>query len=264
WLRAGDRVALLGANGTGKSSLLRQCWRELAAQSPQAGWYCHPGASIAYYDQSLQQLADDATLSDALYPLAPLPETTRRQALIRAGFPYARHGQQVHSLSGGERARLLFLALSLGSHHMLWLDEPTNHLDLAGKEELAEAIAAFPGGVLLVSHDRELIERSCNRFWLIRDGRIQEAHSAERAYAELLGDAPSPAADKASLAAPAMGQAPASPADDEEALLARWYELDALLAADLARKPRHQTPRLQQLWRDELARLTDQLGLVGS
>lgn len=146
WLRAGDRVALLGANGTGKSSLLRQCWRELTMQSPQAGWYCHPGASIAYYDQSLQQLADDTTLSDALYPLAPLPEVTRRQALIRAGFPYARHGQQVHTLSGGERARLLFLALSLGSHHMLWLDEPTNHLDLAGKEELADAIAAFPGG----------------------------------------------------------------------------------------------------------------------
>lgn len=118
--------------------------------------------------------------------------------------------------------------------------------------------------MLLVSHDRELIERSCNRFWLIRDGRIQEAHSAERAYAELLGDAPSPTADKASLAAPAMGQAPAGPADDEETLLARWYELDALLAADLARKPRHQTPRLQQQWRDELTRLTDQLGLVGS
>ena len=61
-----------------------------------------------------------------------------------------------------------------------------------------------------------------------------------------------------------MGQAPAGQADDEEALLARWYELDALLAADLARKPRHQTPRLQQQWRDELTRLTDQLGLVGS
>ncbi|MNG01925.1 hypothetical protein D3C84_849260 [compost metagenome] len=61
-----------------------------------------------------------------------------------------------------------------------------------------------------------------------------------------------------------MGQAQAGPADDEEALLARWYELDALLAADLARKPRHQTPRLQQQWRDELTRLTDQLGLVGS
>ncbi|WP_322862500.1 ABC-F family ATP-binding cassette domain-containing protein [Aeromonas allosaccharophila] len=260
WLRAGDKVALLGANGTGKSSLLRQCWRELATQSPQTGWYCHPGASIAYYDQSLQQLADDATLSDVLYPLAPLPETIRRQALIRAGFPYARHGQQVHTLSGGERARLLFLALSLGSHHMLWLDEPTNHLDLAGKEELAEAIAAFPGGVLLVSHDRELIERSCNRFWLIRDGRIQEAHSAERAYAELLDAEVSPLQPTSDTQAAAHLRSTCQ-GEDEEMLLARWYELDALLTADLARKPRHQTPRLQQQWRNELRQLTGLLGL---
>ncbi|MDM5124229.1 ABC-F family ATP-binding cassette domain-containing protein [Aeromonas rivipollensis] len=262
WLRAGDRVALLGANGTGKSSLLRQCWRELRDQGPDEGWYRHPGASIAYYDQSLQQLDGDATLSDALYPLAPLPEVTLRQALIRAGFPYSRHGQRVHALSGGERARLLFLALSLASHHLLWLDEPTNHLDLAGKEELAEALNAFPGGVLLVSHDRDLIERSCNRFWLIRDGRIQEAHSAERAYAELIDHQQRVVAEGPS--GHDARQAPASTVDDEEALLARWYELDALLAADLARKPRHQTPRLRQEWRHELARLAGLLGLVES
>lgn len=258
-LRAGDRVALLGANGTGKSSLLRQCWRELREQLPPEGWYAHPGASIAYYDQSLRQLADDATLSDALYPLAPLPEATRRQALIRAGFPYARHGQRVHSLSGGERARLLFLALSLGSHHMLWLDEPTNHLDLAGKEELAEALLQFAGGVLLISHDRALIERSCNRFWLIKEGRIVEAHSAERAYAELLDDQPLCPVNTA----PGTAAAPrAATGEDEEARLARWYELEALLAADLARKPKHQTPRLQQQWRDELQRLAGLLGLA--
>ncbi|WP_348687003.1 ABC-F family ATP-binding cassette domain-containing protein [Aeromonas bestiarum] len=259
WLRAGDRVALLGANGTGKSSLLRQCWGEVCDQRPAEGWYRHPGASIAYYDQSLQQLDDAATLTDALYPLAPLPEVSLRQALIRAGFPYSRHGQRVATLSGGERARLLFLALSLASHHLLWLDEPTNHLDLAGKEELAEALTGFAGGVLLVSHDRDLIERSCNRFWVIRQGRIHEAHSAERAYAELLGDAPDrPAAD--AQANDARGEDP-MPEHDDEAQLARWYELDALLAADLARKPKHQTPRLQQGWRDELGRLADLLGL---
>lgn len=259
WLRAGDRVALLGANGTGKSSLLRQCWGEVCAQQPAEGWYRHPGASIAYYDQSLQQLDGDATLTDALYPLAPLPEVTLRQALIRAGFPYSRHGQRVATLSGGERARLLFLALSLASHHLLWLDEPTNHLDLAGKEELAEALTGFAGGVLLVSHDRDLIERSCNRFWVIREGRIHEAHSAERAYAELLGDAPDrPAADAQANDA---GREDPMPEHDDEALLARWYELDALLAADLARKPKHQTLRLQQEWRDELERLAGLLGL---
>lgn len=260
WLRAGDRVALLGANGTGKSSLLRQCWGEVCDQRPAEGWYRHPGASIAYYDQALQQLDGDATLTNALYPLAPLPEVSLRQALIRSGFPYSRHGQRVATLSGGERARLLFLALSLASHHLLWLDEPTNHLDLAGKEELAEALTGFAGGVLLVSHDRDLIERSCNRFWVIRQGRIHEAHSAERAYAELLGDAPDrPAAD--AHANEARGEDP-MPEHDDEALLARWYELDALLAADLTRKPKHQTPRLQQEWRHELGRLAGLLGLA--
>ncbi|WP_406850009.1 ABC-F family ATP-binding cassette domain-containing protein [Chromobacterium phragmitis] len=193
WLRPGDRVALLGANGAGKSSLLRQCWADIQTGEPRAGWRWHPAARIAYYDQSLRQLADEATLIDALYPLSPLPETARRQALIAAGFAYPRHGQKVESLSGGERARLLFLALSLASHHLLWLDEPTNHLDLDGKRELAEALAAFPGGALLVSHDRELIEAACNRFWVLRDGRLTEWPDADAAYAALFS-APAPAA----------------------------------------------------------------------
>ena len=257
WLRSGDRVALLGANGAGKSSLLRQCWRELCEQRQGEGWYRHPAASIAYYDQSLQQLDDQATLTDALYALAPLPAISLRQALIRAGFPYARHGQRVHALSGGERARLLFLALSLASHHLLWLDEPSNHLDLEGKEELAEALAQFAGGVLLISHDRDLIERSCNRFWVIREGRILEAHGAEQAYAELRGDSLPPGG----IAPHEAPTEETTRAEGDEALLARWYELDGLLAADLARKPRHQTPRLQQGWRDELRLLAERLGL---
>lgn len=257
WLRSGDRVALLGANGAGKSSLLRQCWRELCEQRQGEGWYRHPAASIAYYDQSLQQLDGQATLTDALYALAPLPAISLRQALIRAGFPYARHGQRVHALSGGERARLLFLALSLASHHLLWLDEPSNHLDLEGKEELAEALAQFAGGVLLISHDRELIERSCNRFWVIREGRILEAHGAEQAYAELRGDSLPPGG----IAPHEAPTEETTRVEGDEVLLARWYELDGLLAADLARKPRHQTPRLQQGWRDELQRLAERLGL---
>jgi hypothetical protein len=95
---------------------------------------------------------------------------------------------------------------------------------------------------------------------VIRQGRIHEAHSAERAYAELLGDAPDrPAAD--AHANEARGEDP-MPEHDDEALLARWYELDALLAADLTRKPKHQTPRLQQEWRHELGRLAGLLGLA--
>ncbi|HBH16529.1 MAG TPA: ABC transporter ATP-binding protein, partial [Leclercia adecarboxylata] len=78
-----------------------------------------------YYDQTLHQLADDATLIDALEPFAPNPQD-RKMALISAGFAWARHGQKVSTLSGGERSRLLFIGLTLARFSLLMLDEPTN------------------------------------------------------------------------------------------------------------------------------------------
>ncbi|WP_043637413.1 ABC-F family ATP-binding cassette domain-containing protein [Chromobacterium haemolyticum] len=255
-LRSGDKVALLGANGAGKSSLLRQCWRDWLQGEAGAGWRPHPAARIAYYDQSLRRLDDAATLPDALYSFAPLSDAERRQALISAGFAYARHGQTVATLSGGERARLLFLALSLASYHLLWLDEPTNHLDLDGKRELAEELAGFAGGFLLVSHDRELIEQSCNRFWVVSDGRLREWPDAAGAYAQLFSP---PAVAAATEPPPTVGEAPAPSGAERQ--LERLYQLEALLSADLARKPKHQKPQLQQQWRREMGALERELGL---
>ncbi|PHV19776.1 ABC transporter [Janthinobacterium sp. BJB446] len=263
WLKPGDRVALLGANGSGKSSLLRLCWQAIQAQEERSDLRYHKAANIGYYDQSLKQLADTADLSDALYPFAVQNEAARsqvarKQALIAAGFPYARHGQTVATLSGGERARLLFLGLSLASYHLLLLDEPSNHLDMQGKAELGQALLSFAGGCLLVSHDRDLIETACNRYWVVADGGLEEWPDAASAYARLrLED----------------GQAPPSPARMETAALAlahsdvdqqleRLCELEQLLAQDLARKPRHQKPASQQAWQDEIACLNRALGIT--
>ncbi|WP_374334568.1 ATP-binding cassette domain-containing protein [Leeia sp.] len=255
YVRSGDRIALLGANGCGKSSLLRLLWQQLQQPTEDSTIRTHPAARVGYYDQSQQQLRDDASLSDALRPYCSLQDAERRQALIRAGFAYPRHGQQVDTLSGGERARLMFLALSLGSHHLLLLDEPSNHLDLEGKEALAEQLNQFSGALLLVSHDRALIEASCNRFWLIHQGQLVEWSSAEQAWLQLGQHKSASLGSSSAAASHASGE-------EEEALLQTLLTLEARLEADLARKPKQQKPQQQQAWRAEIARLQQLLGLV--
>lgn len=243
-LKSGDRVAIVGRNGCGKSSLMKLIWRHYAHEQANAGLKLHPRVSPGYYDQTLNQLPDEATIFDALEPFAPAPQD-RKMALISAGFPWARHGQQVSTLSGGERSRLLFIGLTLARYSLLMLDEPTNHLDMEGKEALAATLQQFEGGVLLVSHDRQLIAQICNRFWLIEDGTLSEWHDAEAVF-ERLRESAGLATPSAT---PAVADVKAFASDD---LLERLIALETLLAEDLARKPKHQKPQLQAQWRKEI------------
>ncbi|WP_221345603.1 ABC-F family ATP-binding cassette domain-containing protein [Enterobacter cloacae] len=243
-LKSGDRVAIVGRNGCGKSSLMKLIWRHFAGEQANAGLKLHPRVSPGYYDQTLNQLPDEATIFDAMEPFAPAPQD-RKMALISAGFPWARHGQQVSTLSGGERSRLLFVGLTLARYSLLMLDEPTNHLDMEGKEALAATLQQFEGGVLLVSHDRQLIAQSCNRFWLIEDGTLSEWHDAEAVFERLR--------ESAGLATPSATPAVADvKAFASGDLLERLIALETLLAEDLARKPKHQKPQLQEQWRKEI------------
>ena len=243
-LKSGDRVAIVGRNGCGKSSLMKLIWRHFSGEPSEAGLKLHPRVSPGYYDQTLNQLPDEATIFDALEPFAPAPQD-RKMALISAGFPWARHGQKVSTLSGGERSRLLFVGLTLARYSLLMLDEPTNHLDMEGKEALATTLQQFDGGVLLVSHDRQLIAQSCNRFWLIEDGLLSEWHDAEAVFERLRERT----GLMASSASPAVADVKAQASDD---LLERLIALETLLAEDLARKPKHQKPQLQAQWRKEI------------
>ncbi|EMF0804227.1 ABC-F family ATP-binding cassette domain-containing protein [Klebsiella aerogenes] len=251
-LQSGDRVAIMGRNGGGKSSLLRLLWRQMQQPATEAGLRLHPRLHPGYYDQTLHQLADEASLLEALEPFEPSPET-RKRALISAGFGWARHGQKVSTLSGGERSRLLFVGLSLASYSLLLLDEPTNHLDMEGKEALAQTLREYPGGLLLVSHDRQLISQSCNRFWLIDENGLSEWHDVDEVYARLRG--------YERLQSPATQTPPqAPPVDDlQEDLLERLVMLEQLLADDLQRKPKHQKPQLQALWRQEIEEINTHL-----
>lgn len=250
-LKSGDRVAIMGRNGCGKSSLMKLIWRQFVTEQSTDELKIHPRLTLGYYDQTLHQLPDDAPLLEALEPFAPDPQV-RKMALISAGFPWVRHGQKVSTLSGGERSRLLFVGLTLARYSLLMLDEPTNHLDMEGKEALAETLQQFEGGVLLVSHDRQLISQSCNRFWLIEDGRLSEWHDAEAVFARLRDSGGLPPSDVAA------NTAQSAPTEFDD-LLERLVALETLLAEDMARKSKHQKPQLQQQWREEIARLEAQL-----
>lgn len=251
-VKSGDRIAIVGRNGSGKSSLLRQLWLEYQRETTTL---FHPRARLGYYDQSLSQLQDNETLNEALAHFAPLSDDQRKMALIGAGFPYLRHQQLVGSLSGGERSRLLFVGLTLARYSILLLDEPTNHLDMVGKEELAEALNQFEGAVLLVSHDRNLIASSCNRFWLIQDQQLSEWHEFAQVI-ELMG-AEQPSEKPVASVKPVAAESH----NDEEALLLALCDLESKLDEDMMRKPKHQKPTLQTQWRDEIAQLKQRLGI---
>ena len=259
-LKSGDRVAIVGRNGCGKSSLLKMLWNEFQRTSLKDQITFHPRCRLGYYDQSLEQLNSEDTLSEALRNFAVLPDEQRKMALISAGFPYLRHNQKVKELSGGERSRLLFIGLTLANYHLLFLDEPTNHLDLEGKEELAETLNTFSGGFLLVTHDRDLIENSCNRFWLIDDNQLKEWHDLSQLY-DHMGVSENRPTSKQQTDDNTLTSATIFTPSSEDVLLDRLIDLEARLEADLGRKGKRQKPKLQQQWRDEITQINTQLGI---
>ena len=248
-VRPGERVALLGHNGVGKSTFIRTLVAALDPGDP--GIRFSPQTVLGYYDQELDEVDGAESVMEFAVRRSDRQEQPVRQALIQAGFPYSEHGKRVGELSGGERARLLFLVLSLNAPNFLVLDEPTNHIDIAGKEALEAQLLDSRATVLVTSHDRHFLMTVANRYLLIRDGRLVEETGLEAFFAGV-----PPERRGAAATTPAPGGSPRTvSADSEDAVLARIVELEDLLEADRARKPHHQKPALQVAWRAELEAL---------
>ena len=254
-ISSGDRVAILAVNGGGKSTLLKTIWSAFQ-DTGNAGVKFHPKCRTGYYDQSLNQLEDDDTLLQSLSAFGDNTLESKKHTLINAGFPYDRHADYVRGLSGGERARLLFAGLTLSKYHLLLLDEPTNHIDIAGKEQLAETLKAFQGAFVLVSHDRDLIEKSCNRFWSIKDNEFSEWHDLDQLYNNLLDSPMTKAVAKnANGIKTASGIVDSIDDEDESMLLETLCKLEEKLEQDQNRKPKHQKPVLQKGWIEEIEKI---------
>jgi ATP-binding cassette, subfamily F, member 3 len=167
-----DRIALLGANGNGKSTLVKLLADRLA---PFSGKITRADKlSIAYFAQhQLDELNVDASAYDHVRKLmGDAPEAKVRARAGAIGFPGKAADTKAGRLSGGEKARLLLGLATFFGPSMIILDEPTNHLDIDSRAALAEAINEFPGAVIIVSHDRYLIEACAERLWLVADRTV--------------------------------------------------------------------------------------------
>lgn len=172
-IRIGDRVALIGPNGCGKSTLFKII---LGVIPPSSGSVrMGTGVEIGYYDQELQSLDPGNTVLEELWRDFPhMRETEIRNALAARLFKGDSVYKSVGSLSGGEKGHLLLTKLVLDNNNFLLLDEPTNHLDMSSREELERALMEFPGTILMISHDRYFLNKLANRVIAMESGDITE------------------------------------------------------------------------------------------
>ena len=172
-LRAGDRVALIGDNGVGKSTLFKCIVGE---EKPDCGTIRFgAGVDIGYYDQHQSTLHADKTALDEIWDRFPQMEQSNvRGALGMFLFTGDDVFKPIHTLSGGEKGRVALTALMLRKDNLLLLDEPTNHLDMDSREVLEDALADFGGTIITVSHDRYFINRFATRVWELAGGVITD------------------------------------------------------------------------------------------
>ena len=164
----GERVFLLGPNGCGKTTLLRQI---LAAGT---GVTFGAGVQPGYFDQTQQTLCEEKTALDEIWDAYPTKtETEIRNALAVFLFKGEDVYKRVGDLSGGERAKLAILKLMLSGANLLPLDEPTNHLDLYSRQALEDALAAYDGSLLMISHDRHFINRLADKIYAFEPGGLR-------------------------------------------------------------------------------------------
>jgi ATP-binding cassette subfamily F protein 3 len=183
-----DRIGLLGVNGAGKSTFAKMIAGALPLQAGQmkreqrirVGWF---------HQHQIEALDPEDTPLDILRRERPDDsESSRRSRLAQFGLSFDKQETTVANLSGGERARLLLNLVAMQAPHLLILDEPTNHLDIDSRRALLDALNDYEGAVILVTHDRSLIELVADRLWLTADGRIKPFAGDMDDYARFILD----------------------------------------------------------------------------
>ncbi len=197
-VKAGDRIALIGDNGTGKSTLLKCLTGEEKPDTGVIRW--GTGVDIGYYDQHQAGLHENKTVLDEVWDRFPRMEQYEvRGALGMFLFTGDDVFAPVSTLSGGEKGRVALTELMLRKDNVLLLDEPTNHLDMDSREVLENALADFPGTIIAVSHDRYFINRFAEKVCVLEDGTLKEYLGNYDSYFEKVSRAEEPDGEYAGM-----------------------------------------------------------------
>ncbi len=185
WINRGDRVVVLGQNGTGKTQFISLLHKAILHGFD--GIRSTPSLELGYSDQNLSQLNDFITAIDAITQQFDIGDQRARGLLAAAGFSVDLQKAKMAALSGGQKMRLAMLILRLSHPNFYLLDEPTNHLDIEGQETLEQELTQHKATSLFVSHDRAFMRAVANRFWRIQGQKLIESDSAEQFFIDTLG-----------------------------------------------------------------------------
>ena len=226
-----DRIALLGQNGNGKSTFAKLIAGRLAPLTGKV--YGAQKVEVGYFAQhQLDDLNPLSTPYDYMLKLMPdATEAQRRGKLGAFGFSFDKADTKCNVLSGGEKARLLLALTAFHAPNLLILDEPTNHLDVDSREALLHALIEYDGAVILISHDRHLIEASADRLWIVHNGTVSNYEGDMESYrTELLAERGLKSRERAKER-DTSGDASASRADQRRAAAEKRAELAPLKKA---------------------------------
>lgn len=182
WINKGDRIVLLGSNGTGKTRLMKRIHQALLGE--EGPIKCTPSTVLGYSDQNLSQLDPEETPMEAVTGAFDIGDQRARALLAGAGMRFQMQDTKIGALSGGQKSRLAMLVLRLQAPNFYLLDEPTNHLDIDGQEALEIELKCHGATCLVVSHDRSFLRAVGKRFWLIQGKKLVEVDSPEGFLAE--------------------------------------------------------------------------------
>ncbi len=241
-LRAGDRVALIGDNGVGKSTLFK-CL--IGEQKPDNGTIrLGAGVDIGYYDQHQAGLHDSKTVLDEVWDdFRRLDQTEVRGALGLFLFTGDEVLMPISTLSGGEKGRVALTKLMLRKDNLLLLDEPTNHLDMDSREVLEDALADFPGTILAISHDRYFINRFANKVCVLETDGLKEYLGNYDDYFEKINRAQAPDGDLPQMTRTAQEKEKRRSREEEKRIKERKLALKA--AEDAVAKAEEEAAELE-------------------